>query len=282
MHDIETPCRNGMKAGMQAGNLALGLVVRLLRGVEIAAIARSAGFDCVYLDLEHNSFSLETVGQISITATALGVTPLVRVPGHDPAMISRTLETGAQGVIIPHVESRADAMQVVQAARFPPLGNRSLLGINPHTLFKGGPAGAVMAGMNAETLVIAMIESVGAVGNADEIAGVEGIDMLLIGTNDLCNSLGVPGQHDHPGVRDAYAQVAAASRKHGKFLGVGGLNSRPELAQEMIGLGASYVSAGSDTGFLMSAATATAQLYRQGRAEPAARTSTKDSGETRQ
>ncbi|WP_218927421.1 HpcH/HpaI aldolase family protein [Paracoccus pantotrophus] len=247
---------------MAAGELAVGMIARMLRGVEIAAVARNAGFDCLYIDLEHNSFSLETVGQISIAATALGITPVVRVPGLDPAQISRTLETGAQGIIIPHMETRADAEKVVEAAKFPPLGNRSLLGINPHTLFKGGPAAEIMEKMNRETLVAGMIESMTAVENADEIAAVEGIDMLLVGTNDLCNSLGVPGQHDHAGVREAYAHVAATCRRHGKFLGVGGLNSRPEIAKEMIGLGAHYVSAGSDTGFLMSAATATAQLYR--------------------
>lgn len=247
---------------MAAGELAVGMIARMLRGVEIAAVARNAGFDCLYIDLEHNSFSLETVGQISIAATALGITPVVRVPGLDPAQISRTLETGAQGIIIPHMETRADAEKVVEAAKFPPLGNRSLLGINPHTLFKGGPAAEIMEKMNRETLVAGMIESMTAVENADEIAAVEGIDMLLVGTNGLCNSLGVPGQHDHAGVREAYAHVAATCRRHGKFLGVGGLNSRPEIAKEMIGLGAHYVSAGSDTGFLMSAATATAQLYR--------------------
>ena len=119
-----------------------------------------------------------------------------------------------------------------------------------------------MQAMNDATLVTGMIESVTAVANADDIAAVDGLDMLLIGTNDLCNSLGVPGQLDHPQVREAYAHVAAACRRYGKRLGVGGLNSRPELAKEMIALGASYVSAGSDTGFLMSAATATAKTFR--------------------
>ncbi len=256
------PNPNLMKQKMQAGGLALGMIVRLMRSVEVAAIARSCGFDAMYIDLEHCSFSLETVSQISVTATALGITPIVRVPALDPAMISRTLEAGAQGVIIPHLETRAQAELVVQAAKFPPMGNRSLLGPNPHTLFCVGPAAQTMQLMNDAVLVVAMIESVTAVENADEIASVAGLDMLLIGTNDLCNSLGVPGQYDHPGVREAYEKVAAACRKHGKYLGVGGLNSRPDLARQMIALGASYVSAGSDTGFLMSAGAAAAAAYR--------------------
>lgn len=253
---------NAMKAKLQAGGLALGFILRMVSNVQVAAVAKSAGFDCLYIDLEHCSFSLETVSQICMTATALGVTPLVRVPGQDPATISRTLESGAQGVIIPHLETRAEADAVVAAAKFPPLGNRSLLGLNPHTLFRVGPAAETMRQMNEATLVVAMIESGVAVENADAIASVEGIDMLLVGTNDLCNSMGIPGQLDHPRVREAYVRVAEACARHGKHLGVGGLNSRPDIAREMVALGGRYVSAGSDAGFLMAAATATAATYR--------------------
>ncbi|KQS95511.1 aldolase/citrate lyase family protein [Rhizobium sp. Leaf386] len=262
MTGLDIPTRNLMKAKMDAGELAVGMIVRLMRNVEIAAIAKSAGFDCLYIDLEHCSFSLETVSQISMTATALGVTPLVRVPGLDKAEISRTLEAGAQGIIVPHLETKAQAEDIVDAAKFQPQGNRSLLGANPHTLFRAGPAAETMEKMNQAALVVGMIESVNAVENADGIASVDGMDMLLIGTNDLCNSLGLPGQLDHARVRESYEHVAAVCRARGKHLGVGGLNTRPDVAKEMIALGARYISAGSDTGFLTSAANATAQLYR--------------------
>ena len=169
---------------------------------------------------------------------------MVRVPGINKADISRTLETGAQGIIVPHLETRTQAEEVVDAARLPPDGNRSLLGANPHTLFRAGPAVETMQKMNEATLVAGMIESVTAVENAEEIASVDGIDMLLVRTNDLCNSLGVPGALDHPRVREAYEHVAAACRAKGKHFGVGGLNSRPDIAKEIIRLGARYVSAG--------------------------------------
>ncbi|MCP2138494.1 2-keto-3-deoxy-L-rhamnonate aldolase RhmA [Rhizobium sp. SLBN-94] len=262
MNDLEIPSRNLMKAKMDSGEVAVGMIVRLMRGVEIAAIAKGAGFDSLYIDLEHCSFSLETVSQISMTAVAMGVTPLVRVAGLNKADISRTLETGAQGIIVPHVENRSQAEEIVEAAKFPPKGDRSLLGINAHTLFKGGPAAEIMEKMNQATLVVAMIESVNAVENADEIASVDGIDMLLVGTNDLCNSLEIPGEVGHQRVLEAYDHVAAACRMRGKHLGVGGLNSRPEIAKELIAKGARYVSAGSDTGILMAAATATARAFR--------------------
>ena len=258
----DVPLPNLMKARMDSGQVAVGMIVRLMRSVEIAAIAHSAGFDCLYIDLEHCTFSLESVSQICMMATALGVTPMVRVAGLDPAEISRTLEAGAQGIIIPHLDTAEDARRAVQAAKFPPLGQRSLLAMNPHTLFRGGPAAEVMAKMNGATLVVGMIESETAVTNADAIAAVEGMDMLLVGSNDLCNSFGIPGQLDHPRLMEAYETVLAACRRHGKHLGVGGLNSRPEIARRIIGMGARYVSAGSDTGFLMAAASATAQSFR--------------------
>ena len=128
MTSPENPNPNRMKQKMQAGELAVGMIVRLMRGVEIAAVAKSAGFDCLYIDLEHCGFSLETVSQICMTATALGVTPMVRVAGLDPALIGRTLEAGAQGIIVPHLETRADAEMLVAATKFPPMGHRSLLG----------------------------------------------------------------------------------------------------------------------------------------------------------
>lgn len=260
MPEITQP--NAMKAKMKAGEVGIGMILRMVNNVQIVAVAKSAGFDCIYIDLEHCSFSLESVSQICMMATSMGVTPMVRVPGHDPSMISRTLEAGAQGIIIPHLDTKAQAEAVVDAAKFPPLGNRSLLGLNPHTLFRVGPAAETMRQMNEATMVVGMIESVAAVGNADDIASVDGLDMLLVGTNDLCNSLGIPGQLDHPSVREAYAHVATACARHGKYLGVGGLNSRPDIAKEMIALGGRYISAGSDAGFLMSAASATAQVYR--------------------
>lgn len=253
---------NAMKQKMDSGELAVGMVVRMVRGVEVAAVAHTAGFDCLYIDLEHCSFSLETVAQISIAAVAMGVTPMVRVAGHDQSEIGRCLETGAQGVIVPHVDTCEQAERVVQAARFQPLGNRSLLGTSAHTLFKGGPAAEVMAHIDAATVVVVMIESVEGLANIEAIAAVDGIDMILLGANDMCNSLGCPGQLDHPSIKEAYRKVAEACHRHGKHLGVGGMNTRPELAREMIALGARYVSAGSDTGFLVNGATATAKAFR--------------------
>jgi 2-keto-3-deoxy-L-rhamnonate aldolase RhmA len=257
----KTP-RNFLKEKMADGKLTVGMIARLVRGAEIAAIAHTAGFDCLFIDLEHNSFTLESVSQICLTCNALQITPLVRVLDRNPTNIGRALECGAMGVIVPGVETPSDAAAVVAAAKYPPLGERSIAPHLPHLFFRAAPAQEVMPALNEATLVVTMMESIAALEAIEEIATVDGVDMVLVGANDLCNAMGLPGQPDHPKVRAAFERVAAACTKAGVFFGVGGLGSRPELAKEMIALGARYVTAGADVTFLVNAATANAKSYQ--------------------
>src|SRR4051794_34328753 len=117
--------RNNVKDKLARDEVVLSMIVRLTRGVEIAAIAHTAGFDSIYVDMEHNSFSLDATGQICMAAQAIGMTPLVRVPSLSPEGIARTLDAGALGIIAPHVHSAGEAREVVRAAKFAPIGERS-------------------------------------------------------------------------------------------------------------------------------------------------------------
>jgi 2-keto-3-deoxy-L-rhamnonate aldolase RhmA len=251
---------NHMKEKLARGEVVSSITVRLVRGIEIARIAKTAGFDSLYVDLEHSSFSLETTGQICMAALAAGVTPLVRVPGI--AVVSRVLDGGALGVIAPHVRSAADARAYVAAAKFPPLGDRSAAGPLPHLHYQSFPVAEADAAVNDATLLMVQFESDAALAKADEIAAVDGVDLVMIGTNDLLADWGLAGQYEHPRVREAYAAAIAACRRHGKHVGVGGLSSRPELAAEFVRMGARYVSTGTDLAFLLSAATAKAKEVR--------------------
>src|SRR4029077_255810 len=121
-NEINELLRNHVKEKLGRGEVVASMTVRLIRGIEIARIAKTAGFDSLYVDLEHASFSLDTAGQICIAALEAGITPLVRVPGI--AEVSRVLDGGALGVIAPHVQSADDARAYVAAAKFPPLGHR--------------------------------------------------------------------------------------------------------------------------------------------------------------
>ena len=127
--EINGLLHNHVKAKLARGEVVASMTVRLIRGIEIARIAKTAGFDSLYVDLEHGSFSLETTSQICIAALEAGVTPLVRVPS--VAEVSRVLDGGALGVIAPHVQSADDARRYVTEAKFPPLGYRSAAGPLP-------------------------------------------------------------------------------------------------------------------------------------------------------
>ena len=252
--------RNPMKEKLQRDEVIASMTVRLVRGVEIARIAKSAGFDSLYVDMEHSSFSLETTSQICMAALEVGVTPLVRVPGI--AEVSRVLDGGALGVIAPHVRSAAEARDYVRAAKFPPLGERSAAGPLPHLHYRSFAAAEADAALNAATIVMVQFESEAALAVADEIAAVEGVDMVMIGSNDLLADWGLQGQFEHPRLREAYASTIAACRKHGKHVGVGGLATRPQLAADFVRMGARYVSTGTDLGFLLAACTSKAKEVR--------------------
>ena len=252
--------RNTLKDKLARGEVAASMTVRLVPGVEIARLAKTAGFDSLYVDMEHSSFSLETTGQICIAALAAEVTPLVRVP--DVATVSRVLDAGALGVIAPHIRSAAAARDYVAAAKFPPLGERSAAGPLPHLHYRTFPAAEADAALNAATMLVVQFESEEAIVKADEILAVDGVDMVLIGSNDLLADWGLPGQFEHPRLREAYAKTIAACRRHGKYAGVGGLATRPQLAAEFVAMGARYVSTGTDLGFLLAACTAKAKEVR--------------------
>ena len=246
---------------LRAGKLAIGLGLRQARTVDIAQIAKTCGFDFLFIDCEHSSLELDTAAQIAAASLAVGVTPLVRVAGLEHWHASRILDNGAQGVVVPHVDDAAQAARVASACRFPPVGKRSMGGGLQQLGFATMPVGDAARIVNSETLVVVMIESPQGVANCEEIAAVPGIDALLIGTNDLCFEMGIPGQFNDPRVAEAYKRVIAACRKHGRFPGMGGMYT-PELLERHIAMGVQLVLSGSDFSLLMQAGRERAALVR--------------------
>jgi 2-keto-3-deoxy-L-rhamnonate aldolase RhmA len=246
---------------LRAGKLAIGLGLRQARTVDIAQIAKTCGYDFLFIDCEHSSMELDTAAQIAAASLAVGVTALVRVAGLEHWHASRILDNGAQGVVVPHVDDAAQAARVAAACRFPPAGKRSMGGGLQQLGFASMPIGEAARLVNEETLVVVMIESPQGVANCEEIAAVPGIDALLIGTNDLCFEMGMPGEFNDPRVAEAYRKVIAACRKHGKFPGMGGLYT-PELLERHIAMGVQLVLSGSDYSLLMQAGRERAALVR--------------------
>ena len=253
--------RNAAKERLEAGELALGIGVRMSRTVDVAMAMKTCGYDWLFIDMEHSSLDLDTAAQISVAAQSTGITPIVRVPGFEHHHASRALDGGAQGIVAPHVDTPETAARIVRQCRFPPLGRRSVVGGLPQLEFDALPAGVATAALNSSTLVIVMIETPEAVKNVDAIAAVEGVDGLLVGTNDLCMEMGVPGQVDDPALMEAQAKVIDACRRHGRFPGLGGVYE-PSLIERYIEMGMRLILCGNDLSMLMAGARVRASQVR--------------------
>ncbi len=254
--------RNNVKEKLARGEVVASMTARLSRSIEIARIAKTAGFDMLYIDLEHSPLTMDATGQICLSCLDIGIMPAVRVPANTPDYVSRILDAGAPGVIAPHVRTAAEARAVVRAAKLPPRGERSNTGAFAHLQYRPFPAEETAQAINDATMVIVQFESADCLECADEIIAVEGVDIILVGLNDMLADMGLAGQYDHPRVREIYQTVISACRRQGKHCGVGGLASRPDLMTEYVRMGARYVSTGTDLAFLLGAATARAKQIK--------------------
>jgi 2-keto-3-deoxy-L-rhamnonate aldolase RhmA len=243
---------NTARQKLDAGGLAVGLGVRQGRTADTAMLAKTCGFDWLFIDMEHNSMDLDTAAQMCVAALPTGVTPIVRVPGPESFHATRILDAGAMGVIIPHVDTPEQARRMVEICKFPPLGKRSVPGSMPQLGFASYSQEDCCRILNDSTLVVVMLETEDAIAAADEIAAVEGVDVLLIGTSDLSADMGVHGQFDHPKIRDAYQRMIAACERHGKHPGMGGIYT-PALMDKYVAMGARFLLGGSDLALLMQA-----------------------------
>jgi 2-keto-3-deoxy-L-rhamnonate aldolase RhmA len=246
---------------LRAGKLAIGVGLRQARTVDVAQIMKTAGFDWLFIDCEHNSMDTDMAAQIASAALATGITPVVRVAGKEHWFSSRMLDNGAQGIVVPHVDTAEEAKRVANACRFPPVGHRSMGGGLQQIGFASMAVGEAARIVNEETLVVVMLESPQGIANCEEIAAVKGIDALLIGTNDLCFEMGCPGDFNDPRVVEAYRKLIAACKKHGKFAGMGGMYTA-ELLERHINMGVQLILSGSDFSLLMQAASGRAKLVR--------------------
>jgi 4-hydroxy-2-oxoheptanedioate aldolase len=245
--------RNVARERLERGELSLGTGVRLTRSVEIAIAMKTAGFDWLFLDLEHGTMSIDAAAQIAAAALDAGIAPLARVPNGEYSIATRLLDNGALGIVVPHVDTATEAREVVEKLKYPPVGHRSMGGTGPHYGLRSASTGDAAAALNAANLTVVMLETPTAIANAAEIATVPGIDVLLIGTNDLCAEMGIHGDFGHQRVADAYATMIEACRKSGKFPGMAGIYNEP-LMQRYIGMGARFILSGNDANFLMASA----------------------------
>ena len=246
---------NPSLARLRAGQVSIGFGVHHLRTVATPALAKAAGYDWLFIDMEHGAFSVQEATQLCMASLPVGIAPLVRVCTDALDEGTRALDNGAQGIIIPHVDTPELAQRIASAFRFPPQGHRSWGGPVASHGFMPPAHDVAQREINNEILVIGMIETAQAVANADAIAAVPGIDCLFIGTSDLSADMGIAGQIGHPKVVASYEAVIAACKKHGKYAGIGGVYD-DEWAPRYLKMGARFILAGSDQQFLFSGAKA--------------------------
>jgi 2-keto-3-deoxy-L-rhamnonate aldolase RhmA len=247
---------------IRGGEISIGFGVQHLRGAAAPMLAKAAGYDWLFIDSEHGALSTDDISQLCLASLAIGIAPIVRVCRDALDEGTRALDAGALGLVVPHIDSADDAREMVDAFRFPPVGHRSTGGPCTQFGYRPPPAGEMQRMLNAELMLIPMIETAKAVENADAIAATAGIDVLLIGSNDLTLDMGIPGQYGDTRVKEAYARVGDACRKHGKILAMGGIYDT-QWAPHYIAMGARMVLAGSDHGLLFEAATQRAKMLRE-------------------
>lgn len=224
--------------------------------VEMAGLA---GFDWVLIDNEHGVGDYAAlVGQVQAAASTPAA-PIVRIAWNDPVMFKRVLDLGVAGVMVPYVQSAGEAWQAVRAMRYPPEGVRGVASLTRATGFGPGFR-EYFARANGELLTIVQIETPAGVAAADEIAAVDGVDVLFVGPLDLSTSLGIQGQYTNPHFLDAIESVTAAAAKHGKASGILALDSA--MLAPMLERGMTFVAHGSDGGLVASGMRANVERLR--------------------
>ncbi|HEY3939679.1 MAG TPA: aldolase/citrate lyase family protein [Bryobacteraceae bacterium] len=238
----------GLRKRLHDGEVVLGQMVLELFTSGIGPMLASAGMEFVIYDMEHGRCDLALLAEMVASCRGSNIVPLARVPDIHFQPLSRVLDIGARGVMVPRVETRAQAEDVVAQLKYAPEGRRGVaLGI-AHDLYRGGGA-EFFEEANADTVVILLLETAKAFENLDDIVSVPGVDVAWMGHYDFTVSMGIPAQFEHPLFLDAMESLAACCRRH--KVAPGFLPATPESAAHWIRKGFRAISLGSDVGVFL-------------------------------
>jgi len=232
--------------------MRIGLAACVLRSIEILPIARHAGFDFLLVDMEHGAFSLGEAAALCVAGREAGFPVHVRAPGARSELLSRIVESGAAALVVPHVDSAEEARFVVERVRFAPRGARSVPPPVGATGFRPMPAAALVDLAERGLEVLVMIESARGLATVDEIAAVAGVDGLVVGMNDLADSLGLLDRPGAPELAAAVSEIACAAARRGLRFGAMGM-SEATVRTQAAGLGTDWLVAANDVNLLFDA-----------------------------
>ncbi|MBJ2173578.1 aldolase [Aureibaculum sp. A20] len=240
--------KNVLQNSLKEGKTVFGPFCKI-QDPAIVEIAALSGFDFVIIDMEHGPFSIESLQNMIRAAEARGITPVVRVTENSETLILRTLDVGAKCIQIPQICKKADAEKVVRATKFYPKGERGMCRYVRAAEYTNISAPDHFGKANDDITTIIHIEGMEGINNLEEIAQVDGIDVIFLGPYDLSQSCGVPGQVNDPKVVNAMKSAVEIAKKYGKFIGT--FTESPEKAKMWKDIGVQYISYSVDVGLVM-------------------------------
>jgi 2-keto-3-deoxy-L-rhamnonate aldolase RhmA len=235
------------------GEVVYGTMVRQGRDPSVTTLVGQVGFDFVFIDMEHGAYGLESVADLIRGAKSVGCAPIIRVPSGERHFISRVLDAGAEGIMVPMLSTPDEAKQVVSYAKYPPVGKRGVGLQTGQTNYARVKASDFTQQANQKTLIIAQIENAEGVRNIDAIMAVNGVDLAVLGPNDLSFDLGYQGKTDTPECVEAIQKVVEACQRCGKHSGthMGNLEQLAYWKDQ----GMTFIAYNTDTGLLYKAAS---------------------------
>jgi 2-keto-3-deoxy-L-rhamnonate aldolase RhmA len=252
---------NTMKRALKEGKVVFGPMVSEIRSPGIAILFAQAGFDFFFIDMEHSCFTMETMSDMILAARAADIPAIVRPSSRKShEYLSRPLDIGASGLLVPQIQTRQDAENVVAWCRYFPMGERGMALSRQHTFFESGNTAETMRQLNEEVLIAIQIEHRDAVENLPNILSVPGIDAAFVGPEDLAASFGKPGQTSHPDVEQAIHRVIAVSRDKGIIPGIH--TGSVDKAKYWIDQGMQFVGFGTDIKLILQICKSSAKELR--------------------
>lgn len=257
-NQLVTP--NHTKLALQRGETVLGTMLTEVRSPVIAQVLKNCDFDFVIIDNEHGPFNQETIADISRMCQLLGVTPIVRVPDLLYPNLCVSLDSAAQAIMLPRITNPEQVKTAVDMIKYPPLGSRGNAMNRSHSKFLVGDIPQFIDDMNEATMLVAQIETKASLDAVDEIASIDGVDVLFIGPNDLAISLGIPGQFTSPMLMEAHNKVIEAGKKHNVAVAIQVPNAEAGIRWKNEGI--QMISITSEIGFMTEAAKSATSAVR--------------------
>jgi 2-keto-3-deoxy-L-rhamnonate aldolase RhmA len=252
---------NRVKQALKRGEPVIGTMISEVTSPGFTWMLANAGFDYVFIDMEHGSYTLPIVADLIKVARLAGIVPLVRVPDLAYHAVAPALDAGAMGLMLPRVETREQVEQFVSFMKYPPIGVRGATAGRGHTDYGGAGPRELVSHMNEHTLVILQIERKRAIENIDELLSVPGVDVGLIGPFDLTISLGEE-RMDAPAVDEAIGRVVDSARRNGIASGIHSSDAATVLRWRERGM--TMLTCNSDLGFFSAGAQRTVAALREG------------------